>query len=81
MTVSELIEQLRKLPQDLEVEAEGCDCVNKIRGAGVYELDDALGIRRRCLLVGKPDFYGILGPSMRDRQRARFREEQARRRK
>ena len=38
MAVSELIEQLQKLPPDLKVGAEGSDCVNDVRAAGVYEV-------------------------------------------
>ena len=69
MTVSELIVALQELPPDLEVEAEGCDCVNDVRGAGMRE---AIGVEvsRKAVIVCEPDFYGILGPSFNERVRA-----------
>jgi len=35
ITVAELIEQLRQLPQHMIVQAEGCDCIGKACGASV----------------------------------------------
>ncbi len=81
MTVSELIAQLQKLPPDLKVEAEGCDCVNDVRAAGVYVLNPGSSRedgKPRCILVCEPDFYGILGPSMKERQRQRYLQSQKR---
>jgi hypothetical protein len=79
MAVSELIEQLQKLPPDLKVGAEGSDCVNDVRAAGVYEVRGPAGVERSCILVCEPDFYGILGPGMRERTRRRFNEDLVRR--
>ena len=78
MTVAELLEQLQKLPQHLVVDAEGCDCVNEVRGAGNFEVDDGRG--PRCILVCGPDFYGILRPTPKEMRRMQRRaEERARR--
>ncbi len=35
ITVAELIEELRKMPQNLEVWAEGCDCTGEATGCEV----------------------------------------------
>ena len=58
------------LPPDLEVEVEGCDCVNDVRGAGMRR---AVGVEtgRKVVIVCEPDFYGILGPSYDERIRSR----------
>ena len=56
-----------------EVDAEGCDCVNEVRGAGNFEVDDGRG--PRCILVCGPDFYGILGPTPKERRRMQRRAE------
>lgn len=74
MTVSELIAALQDLPPDLEVEAEGCDCVNPVRGAGVYELGPRGAEYQKAIVVCGPDFYGIVGPSYAERQRQRYAE-------
>ena len=71
MTVSELIAALQTLPPELEVEAEGCDCVNDVRGAGMRELRIAGETEQKAVIVCGPDFYGILGPSYDERMRAR----------
>ena len=71
MTVSELIVELQMLPPDLEVEAEGCDCVNDVRGVGMREFRIAGETERKAVIVCGPDFYGILGPSYKERIRAR----------
>ena len=71
MTVSELIAALQTLPPELEVEAEGCDCVNGVRGAGMRELRIAGETEQKAVIVCGPDFYGILGPSYGERIRAR----------
>lgn len=70
MTVAELIAALRELPQHLEVEAEGCDCVNDVRGAGTRGAIG--GDAGKAVIVCGPDFYGILGPSYKERVRARY---------
>ncbi len=69
MTVAELIAALQKLPPHLEVEAEGCDCVNDVRGAGMRV--PIGGDAGKAVIVCEPDFYGILGPSYDERIRAR----------
>ena len=76
MTVSELITALQKLPPELEVEAEGCDCVNDVRGAGMRELRIAGETEQKAVIVCGPDFYGILGPSYKERIRARHADRQ-----
>lgn len=70
MTVSELIAALQQLPPHLEVEAEGCDCVNDVRGAGMR--GEIGGDAGKAVIVCGPDFYGILGPSYDERVRARY---------
>ena len=70
MTVAELIAALQELPPHLEVEAEGCDCVNDVRGAGMRG-PGGLATEPRAVIVCEPDFYGILGPSYKERNRAR----------
>ena len=72
MTVSELIAALQQLPPHLEVEAEGCDCVNNVRGAG--SRGPIGGDPGKAVIVCGPDFYGILGPSYDERVRARYAE-------
>ena len=72
MMVSELIAALQALPPDLEVEAEGCDCVNPVRGAG--RRGPIGGDGGRAVIVCGPDFYGIVGPSYGERQRQRYAE-------
>lgn len=37
ITVAELIEVLKSLPQDLPVYADGCDCIGKAKGAEVED--------------------------------------------
>lgn len=32
MKVSELIERLKKMPPDAQVETEGCDCIGQVEG-------------------------------------------------
>lgn len=44
ITVRELIQALKKLPQDMETFVQGCDCVGECSGAK-YVPDD------RCVLV------------------------------
>ena len=69
LTVKQLVGYLSQLPQDMIVEAEGCDCVNEVKGAGLHRPspDDKGG--PRCILVCEPDFYGVLGPDERERHR------------
>lgn len=38
LTVAELIKKLKKLPQDLEVMSEGCDCEGEVNGAVIETL-------------------------------------------
>lgn len=37
MTVAELIEELKKMPQDIEVYTEGCDCDGDVTKVSVNE--------------------------------------------
>ena len=80
LTVGELIALLQQMPPDMPVEAEGCDCVNEVKGVGVYRLapDDEQG--PRCILVVDNDYYGVLGPALEERaaaaRRARERAKQ-----
>ena len=79
LTVGELIALLEQLPPDLPVWAEGCDCVNEVKGAGIYRHgpDDEEG--PRCILVADIDYYGVLGPTPEERNATRRRaREQAR---
>ena len=56
--------------KEMPVQAEGCDCVNEIKGVGVYRLapDDEEG--PQCILVADNDYYGVLGPSLEERTAA-----------
>ena len=70
LTVGELIALLQQLPPDMPVDAEGCDCVNEVKGVGVYRLapNDTEG--PHCILVADNDYYGVLGPSLNERAAA-----------
>ena len=79
LTVGELITLLEQLPPDMPVWAEGCDCVNEVKGVGVYRLtpDDQEG--PQCILVADVDYYGVLGPTLSERNATRhYAKEQAR---
>ncbi len=56
LIVGELIALLEQLPLDMPVSAEGCDCVNEVKGVGVYRHgpDDEEG--PRCILVADTDY-------------------------
>ena len=80
LTVGELIALLEQLPLDMPVSAEGCDCVNEVKGVGVYRHgpDDAEG--PRCILVADMDYHGVLGPTLEERvAAATHKQEQAKR--
>lgn len=36
MKIKDLIEKLQTFPQELEVDAEGCDCINEVIGCEEY---------------------------------------------
>ncbi len=79
LTVGDLMALLEQLPPDLPVWAEGCDCVNEVKGAGIYRHgpDDEEG--PQCILVADIDYYGVLGPTPEERNATRRRaREQAR---
>ena len=38
MSVDQLLELLAQLPPDIPVQAEGCGCVNDVKGVGLYRL-------------------------------------------
>ena len=67
LTIGELIALLEQLPLDIPVWAEGCDCVNEVKGVGVYRRrpDDEEG--PQCILVADNDYYGVLGPTLEER--------------
>jgi len=46
MTVAELIEELKKMPQEHEVWTEGCDCYGKASGSVSSYEDDKILIER-----------------------------------
>ena len=82
LTVGELITLLQQLPEEMPVQAEGCDCVNEIKGVGVFRLAPDDGQGPRCILVADNDYYGVLGPSSKERAAAARRSrEQARQEK
>ena len=78
LTVGELIALLQQLPPEMPVQAEGCDCVNDVKGVGVYRLTPDDGYGPQCILVADIDYYGVLGPTLDERaaRRARERAEQ-----
>ena len=43
LTVGQLLELLAQLPPDIPVRAEGCDCVNDVKGVGLYRLGQTTG--------------------------------------
>lgn len=75
LTVGALIALLQQLPPDMPVQAEGCDCVNDVKGVGVYRLwpDDGEGLQ--CILVADNDYYGVMGPALEERTARRAREQ------
>ena len=50
LTLGELIALLQQLPPEMPVEAEGCDCVNEVKGVGVYRLAPDDGGGPHCIL-------------------------------
>ena len=62
MSVDQLLELLAQLPPDIPVQAEGCDCVNDVKGVGLYRLGPDNRDGPRCILVADPGPYGVLGP-------------------
>lgn len=79
LTVGELIALLQQLPEEMPVQAEGCDCVNEVKGVGVFRLAPDDGQGPQCILVADNDYYGVLGPSSKERAAAARRaREQAR---
>ena len=70
LTVGELIAMLQQLPPDMPVHAEGCDCVNEVKGVGVYRHAPSDEQGPQCILVADNDYYGVLGPSMEERAAA-----------
>ena len=78
LTVGELITLLEQLPRDMPVQAEGCDCVNGVKGVGIYRLGPDNKEGPQCILVADNDYYGILGPTPEERAAANRRtQEQA----
>ena len=79
LTVGELMALLEQLPPDLPVWAEGCDCVNEVKGAGIYRHGPDNEEGPQCILVADIDYYGVLGPTLTERNATRRRvREQAR---
>ena len=67
LTVEELIALLEQLPPDMPVWAEGCDCVNEVKGVGVYRHAPDNEEGPGCILVADNDYYGVLGPASEER--------------
>lgn len=53
MTVRELIDALAKIPPEMEVFSEGCDCVGEAEGIAIFAFRD--GPRSRDVLLVKRD--------------------------
>ena len=70
LTVGELTALLQQLPPDMPVHAEGCDCVNEVKGVGVYRHAPGDEEGPQCILVADNDYYGVLGPSLEERAAA-----------
>ena len=47
--------------------AEGCDCVNEVKGVGVYRHAPDNEEGPECILVADNDYYGVLGPAFDER--------------
>ena len=78
LTVGEVIALLEQLPQDIPVQAEGCDCINDIKGVGIYRHEPDNEEGPQCILVANNDYYGVLGPTLDERAAANRRtQEQA----
>ena len=54
----------------MPVQAEGCDCVNGVKGVGIYRLAPDNKEGPQCILVADNDYYGILGPTPDERAAA-----------
>lgn len=53
ITVRELIEELTKLPKDLPVQADGCDCIGPAMGAKLSEACTKLGWESKAFVLIK----------------------------
>ena len=73
LTVGELIGLLEQLSPDMPVQAEGCDCVNGVKGVGVYRHVPDNEEGPQCILVADIDYYGVLGPTLEERNAASYR--------
>lgn len=51
ITVAELIKQLQQLPQDLPVQAEGCDCYGEAKGARYVEAEVFYGASQEAYVL------------------------------
>ena len=49
------------------MQAEGCVCVNKVKGVGIYRLEPDNEEGPQCILVADNDYYGVLGPPLNER--------------
>lgn len=58
MKVSELIEQLKLMPQDAEVRVEGCDCDGEAVGAGI--IPEWAFCAGDVVIARAEDMYGVL---------------------
>ena len=67
LSVGELVALLEQLPPDMQVWAEGCDCVNEVKGVGIYRLEPDDKDGPSCILVADNDYYGVLGPTLDER--------------
>ena len=79
LTVGELMALLEQLLlRTCRCGRRGCDCLNEVKGAGIYRHgpDDEEG--PHCILVADIDYYGVLGPTLYERNAtARRAREQA----
>ena len=66
MIVEELIEGLKTCPPHLLVYAEGCDCVNAVRGAGMLSSHDRGGPARSGLWLLGTGFFRGQRPPLRE---------------
>ena len=49
------------------MQAECCDCVNKVKGVGVYRLTPDNEEGPQCILVAEVDYYGVLRLTLSER--------------
>ena len=61
--VGELIAPAGAVASGHACTGRGCDCVNEVKGVGIYRLAPDSEEGPQCILVADNDYYGVLGPA------------------